>query len=74
MLLLDLAVVAKGGSDTEGFSTGVFQPDTLTSGAPGIGLMFAIAGFIGFEATAVFRDEARDPDRTIRAPPTRRWP
>ncbi|MCE0538735.1 APC family permease [Kineosporia rhizophila] len=65
VLLLDLAVVAKGGSDTEGFSTGVFQPDTLTSGAPGIGLMFAIAGFIGFEATAVFRDEARDPDRTI---------
>jgi amino acid transporter len=26
---------------------------------------FAIAGFLGFEATAVFRDEARDPDRTI---------
>jgi amino acid transporter len=27
--------------------------------------MFAFAGFIGFEATAIFRDEARDPDRTI---------
>jgi amino acid transporter len=27
--------------------------------------MFAIAGFIGFEATAIFRDEARDPARTI---------
>jgi len=27
--------------------------------------MFAIAGFIGFEATAIFRDEARDPNRTI---------
>jgi amino acid transporter len=26
---------------------------------------FAIAGFMGFEATAVFRDEARDPARTI---------
>ncbi|GAB3261623.1 APC family permease [Kineosporia babensis] len=65
VLLLDLAVILKGGSDTEGFSTGVFQLDTITAGAPGIGLMFAIAGFIGFEATAVFRDEARDPDRTI---------
>jgi amino acid transporter len=27
--------------------------------------MFAIAGFIGFEATAIFRDEARTPERTI---------
>jgi amino acid transporter len=27
--------------------------------------MFAIASFIGFEATAVFRDEAVDPERTI---------
>ncbi|GAB6903255.1 APC family permease [Kineosporia succinea] len=65
VLLLDLAVVGRGGSDTEGLSTGVLHLDTITSGAPGIGLMFAIAGFIGFEATAVFRDEARDPDRTI---------
>jgi amino acid transporter len=27
--------------------------------------MFAIAAFIGFEATAIFRDEARDPNKTI---------
>ena len=29
------------------------------------GLMFAIAAFIGFEATAIFRDEAKNPSRTI---------
>ena len=28
-------------------------------------ILFAILSFIGFEATAVFRDEAKDPDRTI---------
>jgi amino acid transporter len=28
-------------------------------------VLFALTGFIGFEATAVFRDEARDPERTI---------
>ena len=28
-------------------------------------MIFAVAGYIGFEATAVFRDEARDPARTI---------
>ncbi|GLY31888.1 APC family permease [Kineosporia sp. NBRC 101731] len=65
VLLLDASVVVRGGSDAEGLSTGVFHLDTITSGAPGIGLMMAIAGFIGFEATAVFRDEARDPDRTV---------
>ena len=28
-------------------------------------ITFAIAGFMGFEATVVFRDEARDPERTL---------
>ncbi len=37
----------------------------MLTGSPGIGLMFAIAAFIGFEATAIFRDEAKDPARTI---------
>ncbi|GHI54357.1 amino acid transporter [Streptomyces rubradiris] len=31
----------------------------------GLGVMFAIFGFIGFEATAVFRNEAKDPDVTV---------
>lgn len=64
VLVLDAVVVGKGGSD-EGLSTAFLNPSEVLSGAPGLGLMFAIAGFIGFEATAIFRDEARDPDRTI---------
>jgi len=64
VLLLDAVVVGKGGTD-EGLSTAFLNPSEVLSGAPGLGLMFAIAGFIGFEATAIFRDEARDPDRTI---------
>ncbi|HET7312785.1 APC family permease [Salinisphaera sp.] len=35
------------------------------AGAFGIAVLFGVTGFIGFEATAVFRDEARDPNRTI---------
>ena len=61
--LLDLVIVVKGGP--EGYSSGVVDPSAVTSGSPALGLMFAIGGFIGFEATAVFRDEARDPERTI---------
>jgi amino acid transporter len=46
-------------------STAAFDPGKFFTGAPGIALIFALAGYIGFEATAVFRDEARDPERTI---------
>lgn len=64
VLVLDAAVIGQGGGP-EGLSSALVRPDEVLSGAPGIGLMFAIAGFIGFEATAIFRDEARDPERTI---------
>jgi amino acid transporter len=63
VLVLVAAVVATGGAD--GLSLEPFAPSQVMSGSPGVGLMFAIAAFIGFEATAIFRDEARDPDRTI---------
>ena len=39
--------------------------DKGSTGAPGLGLLFAFLGFFGFEATAVFRNEARDPDHTV---------
>lgn len=63
-LILVLAVVFKGGSD-EGLSTAAFQPSRWFDGAPALGLMFGVSGFLGFEAAAIYRDEARDPDRTI---------
>ncbi|MEX0150861.1 APC family permease [Microbacterium sp. LMI1-1-1.1] len=63
VLVLVAAVVVNGGP--EGLSAAPFEPANVLSGSPGVGLMFAIAAFIGFEATAIFRDEARDPDRTI---------
>ncbi len=63
VLVLVAAVVSRGGAD--GLSLAPFAPAQVVSGSPGVGLMFAIAAFIGFEATAIFRDEAKDPDRTI---------
>ena len=48
-----------------GLTLASFQPDVFTQGTLGIAVLFALTGFIGFEATAVFRDEARDPERTI---------
>ena len=53
-------------------STAFLKPGEVVSGSLGIAIMFAIASFIGFEATAVFRDEAHNPLARSRAPPTSR--
>ena len=63
VVILDLVIVANPGPS--GLTLGSFQPDVFTNGSLGIAVLFALTGFIGFEATAVFRDEARDPERTI---------
>ncbi|MFD8000428.1 APC family permease [Streptomyces mirabilis] len=64
VLVLDAAVIARGGGPS-GLSTALLQPGQVGSGSLGLGLVFAIASYLGFEATAIFRDEARDPQRTI---------
>lgn len=63
VMLISIVVVLKGGAD--GLDLTSFKPSTINSGAPSLGIMFAIASFIGFEATAIFRDESREPSRTI---------
>lgn len=63
VLVLDAVVTVRGGAD--GLSTAFLQPKEIGSGSLGLGIVFAIASYLGFEATAVFRGEARDPERTI---------
>lgn len=63
VLLVDFAIVLRGGD--HGLSTDPLTWDAFTGGGTGTGIMFAVFGFVGFEATAVFRSEAKDPDRTI---------
>jgi amino acid transporter len=38
---------------------------STATGAPGIALAFAFASFIGFEATAIYGEEARDPKKAV---------
>ncbi|MNC04334.1 Putrescine importer PuuP [compost metagenome] len=47
------------------FSLEPFSPASLFSPGLGVGLMFACATFIGFEGSAIYSEEARDPKRTI---------
>lgn len=62
--VLDGAVLMTG-SPQGALSFAPFTPAALFSGNPGIGIMFAVATFIGFEATAIYSEEVRDSRRTI---------
>lgn len=63
ILLLDLAIF--GSLGPSGMDASGFQSSTFLSGSPGLGILFAIFGFIGFESTVIYREEAVDPDRSI---------
>lgn len=62
-LVLAIAVLVQGGA--QGLDFGSFSPKNVTSGNLGLGLMFAAVSFIGFESTAIYRSEAREPDKTV---------
>lgn len=62
--VLSVVILASGGAHGVDASAS-FSPAAIASGTPGVALMFSVAGFIGFESTAVYRGEARNPDRTI---------
>jgi amino acid transporter len=61
VLAVDVGVLLSGRE----LAAAPFSPAEALSGAPGLGLLFAFLGFFGFEATAVFRGEAKDPLRTV---------
>jgi amino acid transporter len=63
VMIFNVAVLAKGGAD--GLSLTPLTPTAFLHGDVPVTLLFAILVFLGFEATALFRDEVRDPDRTI---------
>lgn len=63
LAVLAVAVLWSGGAD--GLSLESFSPASVLT--PGMGSVLALAfgAFIGFEATAIYREEARNPDRTV---------
>lgn len=68
LVVTGLAVIFQGGAD--GFDIGAsFAPDNILvgglGGSAGIALAFAFASFIGFEATAIYGEESKDPKRTV---------
>ncbi|MGY1884289.1 APC family permease [Blastococcus sp. SYSU DS0753] len=65
LLAFALATLLAGGGP-QGLNPGAsFSPSALLAGAPGIALTFGIASMFGFESTAIYSTEARDPQRTV---------
>ncbi|TLS43704.1 APC family permease [Streptomyces montanus] len=63
LVLLAGAILIKGGAS--GLSLDSFAPSHVFTSQMSAPLGLAVAAFIGFEATAIYREEARDPDRTV---------
>lgn len=64
LLILAMAVLVLGGP--EGIDLHSFEPSSIFAGG-GTGAMFAIVfgAFLGFESTAIYTEEARDPRKTV---------
>lgn len=63
VLVLAVAVLAAGGAS--GLDLVSFSPENVFTPGVAVILGFAFAAFMGFESTALYREEARNPDRTI---------
>ena len=67
LAIVDISILVKAGPGA--YPLSVFSFDTFFNGNPGggvgLGVCFAFLSFIGFEATAIFGEETRNPRKTI---------
>lgn len=68
LVVVGVAILANGGA--EGVDLGAsFSPAAIfeggLAGGAGIAFAFALASFIGFEATAIYSEESKDPKKTV---------
>lgn len=66
VLILDATILIKGGqAGTAPLTATPFTWSSFISGSVAIALLFNFASFIGFEATTIYSEEAKDPKRTV---------
>ncbi|MFE7591132.1 APC family permease [Kitasatospora sp. NPDC057512] len=65
LLVFGVVTLVKGGGP-EGLGVAEsFSPSAALQGAPGVAVMFALASMFGFEATAIYGEEAKEPRKTV---------
>ncbi|MER5221876.1 APC family permease [Streptomyces flaveus] len=65
LLAFGLVTFFKGGGPEGLAPAESFSVSAALDGAPGVALVFALASMIGFEATAIYGEEAREPRKTM---------
>ncbi|WP_432251717.1 APC family permease [Streptomyces sp. HNM1019] len=63
VMLFNVPVLFSGGP--HGYQIDSFEPAHVFSGDLGVATLFAITCFLGFESSAIYRDEVKRPERTI---------
>ncbi|MFF1880111.1 APC family permease [Pseudarthrobacter sp. NPDC058196] len=63
MLAYNISVVSQGGA--QGLGLDSFQPENIFSGSIGIAFLLGIGMYGGFEASVIFRDEVKRPEKTV---------
>ena len=63
VLIVDFAILGKGGAS--GLSMNLFDGTAFFSGSLTAAILFCLGCFIGFEATTIYAEEAREPEKTI---------
>lgn len=64
LLVLAVSVIFTGGA--EGVTFESWNPQGLFAGGLGVSLAFGYASYIGFEQTAIYSEEAKDPKRSVK--------
>jgi amino acid transporter len=62
---LVVASLVNGDRSVSEYTLEPFAPHAILSGSFGLSMLFAVCSFIGFEGSAIYGEEAKDPDRTI---------
>lgn len=64
LLILAVTIIFTGGA--EGVSFDSWNPQGLFGAGLGVSLAFGYASYIGFEQTAIYSEEAKDPKRSVK--------
>jgi amino acid transporter len=65
VFVVTLAILFAGGHETTGLAVNIFDFNALTTGSLTAAILFCFGSFIGIEATTIYGEEARDPEKTI---------
>lgn len=65
VFIVDFAILGAGGAGGNSLGVNILDFSALNSGSLTAAVLLCFGSFIGFEATTIYAEEARDPERTI---------